>query len=98
MKWLKNGQGQKMLEQKFDSGEFNADTKPKDAYLTSKVFQNFSIDIFRVHFSNERKKRGLHLQMVHFKSDTENNPSDFENLEEESPSKKPKVEKYQHFG
>ena len=57
---------QTLLEQKFDTGKFDSDTKPKDAYVSDPRFQKFELDVFRIKFGIEKKKRGLHLQMVQY--------------------------------
>ena len=91
MKWSKSGKAQKQLEAKFESGDFGPDTKPKDAWLADASFQQYATDIFRTHFSSEKKKRGLHLQMVKFEKDSENDPEEAE--VHTSPMKKFKTDK-----
>ena len=88
MKWTNPSVYQTLLEQKFDTGAFDADTKPKDAYVSEPAFQKFKLDLFRGKFNNEKKKRGLHLQMVQYQTDGD--PEKYDDVEE-SPPKKPKI-------
>ena len=40
-KWMNPSAAQTVLEQKLDTGAFDSDTKPNDAYVSDPVFRKF---------------------------------------------------------
>ena len=92
MVWKKSGKAQKLLEAQFESGNFGASTKPKEAWESDCIFKEYAIENFRTHFNSEKKKRGLHLVMVKYAKDSKEEPSEEEVEEKGSPFKRAKVE------
>ena len=69
VKWNKDSVAAKLLDEKFIDAEFTSETKPKEAWESENEFHQFSLSIFRTHFNAGRKKHGLHLKIVSFKSE-----------------------------
>ena len=61
-RWTKTCKEQQILEEKFVSGEINANNRPCDVYNRFPEFQKFTLDKFRSALNRTKTDRSLHLR------------------------------------
>ena len=52
------------MTKRFATGEFNNDTKPREAWESSEEFQKFKLNTFRVHLSKAKARVGSNLGVM----------------------------------